>query len=250
MLNTQEEFRNYCLRKLGQPVIMINLDQTQVDDAIDDAILKFVEYHRDGYEEFAYVYTFPTEEAAQSRTIDIPADLGIDDIVQVIAPGSSVYGGRFDTYAWQAGAAITSPVSGGWANTSLVEFTTMMQRLSDLNSVLGELFPFRFSKYKRRISLMFKVSNGEAVAFRTYRRIDPRVTDNEYAWNEPWLKSYATALIKERWGNVLIKTTGIVLVGGVQLNGQYILDSAKEEIQRLEEELKRTHQEPIEFMVG
>jgi len=147
LISTQSEFAAYCLRKLGEPVIQVNLDTTQIDDAIDDAIFKFTEYHRDGYEEHYFAYTFQTAQDAETRTISVPENLGIDDIVSVISPGSSAITNRFDTYAWQAGAAINSPISGGWANTSLQDYTAMMQRLADLNAVLGDVFPFRFSTF-------------------------------------------------------------------------------------------------------
>lgn len=250
MLTNEAEFTAYCLRKLGAPVIQINLAPEQIEDCVTDAIAKFVEYHRDGYEEYYYTYTFQDQASADSRIIDIPQDLKIDDVVEVIPAGTSIYGGRFDTYAWQAGAAITSPVSGGWANTNLQDFTVMMQRLADLSATLSEVFVFKFSKYKRRITLMFKVNSGETVAFKTYKRIDPREIGNEDAWNEIWLKEYATALMKERWGNVLSKMNGLRLVGGVELNGAEILNSAKDEIEKLELELKKAHQEPCAFFIG
>lgn len=250
MLSNQNDFIQYCLRKLGHPVIMVNLDQTQMVDAVEDAILKFVEYHRDGYEEHYFTYQFTSQAAADSRTIPIPENLGIDDVVEVIPSGTSVMQGRFDTYAWQAGAAITSPVSGGWANTSLQDYSIMMQRFADLNVVLGEIYPFRFSKYRREAKLNFMVSENEYVSFKTYRRIDPRVAGNEDAWNDPWLKAYATAKIKERWGNVMTIVNGLRLVGGIEMNGADILASARDEIEALEVELKRGHQEPIDFMVG
>lgn len=250
MLTNQSDFIEYCLRKLGHPVIMVNLDNTQMVDAVEDAILKFVEYHRDGYEEHYFSYQFMSQTEADSRVIPIPEDLGIDDVVEVIPAGTSVMQGRFDTYAWQAGAAITSPVAGGWANTSLQDFSVMMQRFADLNVVLGEIYPFRFSKYRREVRLNFMVSENEVVSFKTYRRIDPRVAGNEDAWNDPWLKAYATAKIKERWGNVLTIVNGLRLVGGIEMNGADILASARDEIEALETELKRGHQEPIDFMVG
>jgi hypothetical protein len=247
-ITTITEFKDYCLRKLGSPVIQINLDDTQITDAIEDAILKFVEYHRDGSEEYFLTYTFPDDVTAATRKITVPE--GVDDVVKVISPGSSIYGGRFDTYAWQAGAAITSPVTGGWAQTSLQDFTVMMQRLADLSVVLSEVFPFKFSKYHKEIELLFKVNAGEVLAFQTYKRIDPRDTGNEYAWNDFWLKDYATAKIKERWGNVLNKLQGVRLPGGVELNGAQMLQEAKEEIRELEDQLKKGHQEPIDFFVG
>ena len=41
---------DYCLRRLGFPVIEINVDDDQVEDRIDDALQYFQEYHFDGVE--------------------------------------------------------------------------------------------------------------------------------------------------------------------------------------------------------
>ncbi len=48
---TRATFKNYCLRRLGFPVIDINVDDDQVDDRIDDALQFFEDYHFDGVEE-------------------------------------------------------------------------------------------------------------------------------------------------------------------------------------------------------
>ena len=47
---TRAEFKTYCLRRLGFPVIEINVDDDQVDDRIDDALAFFNDYHYDGTE--------------------------------------------------------------------------------------------------------------------------------------------------------------------------------------------------------
>ena len=47
---TKEEFKKYCLRRLGDPVIEINVDDDQVDDRINDSISYFHDYHFDGTE--------------------------------------------------------------------------------------------------------------------------------------------------------------------------------------------------------
>ena len=48
---TKEELADYCLRRLGYPVIDINVDQEQVMERIDDALDKYYDYHFDGTEE-------------------------------------------------------------------------------------------------------------------------------------------------------------------------------------------------------
>ena len=35
---TRAEFKEFCLRKLGKPVIEINVDDQQVEDRIDEAL--------------------------------------------------------------------------------------------------------------------------------------------------------------------------------------------------------------------
>jgi len=38
---------NYCLRKLGEPVIEVNVDEDQVEDKVDDALQVYQEFHSD-----------------------------------------------------------------------------------------------------------------------------------------------------------------------------------------------------------
>jgi hypothetical protein len=46
----RRELINWCLRKLGAPVIDINLDEDQIEDRIDEALRYFRDYHFDGVE--------------------------------------------------------------------------------------------------------------------------------------------------------------------------------------------------------
>ena len=55
---TRTEFKDYCLRKLGKPVIEINVDDDQVEDRIDEALKYYYDYHFDGTEKQYYRHTF------------------------------------------------------------------------------------------------------------------------------------------------------------------------------------------------
>jgi len=46
-VTTRTGLIDYCLRRLGAPVIEINVDPDQVDDRIDDALQFYQEYHSD-----------------------------------------------------------------------------------------------------------------------------------------------------------------------------------------------------------
>ena len=54
-ITTRANFKQYCLRRLGFPVIEINVDDDQVEDRIDDALQYWQDYHFDGLQKIYYV---------------------------------------------------------------------------------------------------------------------------------------------------------------------------------------------------
>jgi hypothetical protein len=65
-----------------------------------------------------------------------------------------------------------------------------------------------------------------------------------------FLKEYATALIKEQWGQNLIKFEGMQLPGGVQLNGRQIIEDARQEIELIRQRIYNEYDTPPDFFVG
>ena len=51
---SRDDLIQYALRKLGHPVVEINLDEVQIDDAVDDAFQMWRTYHCDSYQR-AYI---------------------------------------------------------------------------------------------------------------------------------------------------------------------------------------------------
>jgi hypothetical protein len=64
------------------------------------------------------------------------------------------------------------------------------------------------------------------------------------------LKRYATAIIKKQWGMNLIKFNGVLLPGGVQLNGRQIYEDALREIEEIEYSLKTEYEIPPLDLIG
>lgn len=50
------EFRQYCLRQLGKPVLRVNVDDDQIEDCIDYALQFYWDYHFDGTEKVYFKY--------------------------------------------------------------------------------------------------------------------------------------------------------------------------------------------------
>ena len=68
---TRRQFKDYCLRRLGFPVIDINVDEDQVEDRIDDALQFFEDYHFDGVEKLFMKHKI-TDEDISRRWIYVP----------------------------------------------------------------------------------------------------------------------------------------------------------------------------------
>ena len=78
------ELKEYCLRKLGKPVIDINLADEQMNDMIDESIQMFQEYHFDGTEVDYY-----TEQVTASTLTFASSATGTFTAGETITGGSS-----------------------------------------------------------------------------------------------------------------------------------------------------------------
>ena len=71
---TRSEFKAYCLRKLGAPVIEINVEDDQVEDRIDEALKYYWDYHFDGTERIYYKHLI-TSNNISDKYIILPENI-------------------------------------------------------------------------------------------------------------------------------------------------------------------------------
>ena len=64
---SRTELKEYCLRRLGKPVLQINVDDTQVEDLIDESIQYFNERHFDGVERMFLKHKFTAAEITRFK---------------------------------------------------------------------------------------------------------------------------------------------------------------------------------------
>ena len=68
-------------------------------------------------------------------------------------------------------------------------------------------------------------------------------------WDDRFLKKYTKALIKYQWGSNLSKFAGVQMPG-VTLDGPRIMEEAKAEIDKIEEEMQVLNVLPNEIYMG
>ena len=59
-----------------------------------------------------------------------------------------------------------------------------------------------------------------------------------------------TALFKRQWGSNLSKFNGVVMLGGVTLNGEQVYQQAQDDIEKLEREVRESYDLPVDYMIG
>jgi len=81
--STRQGLIDYCFRKLGAPVLEINVDDDQVDDLVDDTIQYYNERHYNGIERMFLKYKITQDD------IDRGTAKGTDGVGIVTTTGTS-----------------------------------------------------------------------------------------------------------------------------------------------------------------
>ena len=138
------------------------------------------------------------------------------------------------------------------ANTSVLYYNMIQTHLSLIDEILVGQKPVRFNRHTDKIYVDMDwnedISADEYLVFEAYRILDPSTYSDIY--NDMFLKKYLTALIKLQWGNNLSKFAGVQMPGGVTLDGVRIMEEARTEIEKIEEEMSLRYELPVNFMTG
>jgi hypothetical protein len=243
--STRDQFKQYCLRSLGAPVVEINVDDDQVEDRIDQALRYYWDYHFDGSEKAYYKHQV-TDQDKTNRYITLPENIiGAVSIFNIGDPSmraNDIFNIRYQI-ALNDLYTLTS--------VSLVPYYMAMQHLATVSDLLVGKQPIRYSRHKNKlyVDMDWTVINaGEFLVVEAYEIVDP--TTYSDVWGDRWLSTYATALIKRQWGNNLKKFTGMQLPGGISFNGQQIYDEANDEIIALEKDMVTNLSLPVMDMIG
>jgi len=248
--NSRSTFKDYCLRKLGFPVVEMNLDDDQVEDRIDEALDLFRTFNFDSMEK-TYLKHLVTDGDIANNYISVSDDvIGINKIFTLsatqVGPGGSLSFNMFDlTYQLRLNELYD------FTSADYVYFSLANQHLRTMEMLfIGEV-PIRFNKHAGKLYLdspwKRKLTAGQYFIAECYVVLPE---SNTKLWNDVWLKRYGTALIKQQWGSNLKKFAGVQLPGGIVLNGQQIYDEATKECADLEVELRDMYEEPPMFEVG
>lgn len=275
---TRQQLIDYCLRRLGYPVLEINVDDDQIDDLVDDALQYFQERHFDGVERMYLKHKLTQEDLDRGRAKNTD---GVG-IVTTTATSTNVSGyGTVTSDFYETSNFIqipdsvigiekifkfdTSSISGGmfsikyqlflndlyyFNSVELLQYSMTKSYLEDIDFLLTTDKQIRYNKRQDRLYLDIDwgaQSLDTWFIIDCYRILDPDTFTNVY--NDSFLKKYLTSLIKRQWGQNLIKFRGVKLPGGIELNGREIYEDAERELADLKQRMSTEYElPPLDFI--
>ena len=277
--STRQGLIDFCLRRLGAPVLEINVDDDQLDDLVDDAIQLFNERHFDGVERMYLKYQFTQEDIDRGLAKNTDGT----GLVTTTATSTNIAGYGTTTNTWYETSNFlqvpdsvigiekifkfdTSTLSGGmfsikyqlflndlyyFNSVELLQYAMVKSYLEDIDFLLTPDKQVRFNKRQDRLYLDVdwkSIDKDEWIILDCYRALDPDSFTQVY--NDPFLKLYLTALIKRQWGQNLIKFRGVKLPGGIEMNGREIYDDANREIESIRSRMASEYELPPYDFVG
>jgi hypothetical protein len=253
IVSSRQGLIDYCLRRLGQPVVEINIDEDQLEERVDDALEFFQEYHFDGVEK-VFLKHIITQDNITNEYIEMgnpatPVGGPIVSVVRVLPiPAFDSFSGGFFNEEYQMRLNDLNNFSG----SSLIQWSMTLRNFSEIEQLFSITPTMLFNRKQDRLYLecdwVNKFSVNDILVVEAYRILDP--TQYTEVYNDMFLKKYCTALIKRQWGENLKKFTGVVLPGGITLDGKTIYDEAVEEINKIEEEMSLKYELPADGYVG
>jgi len=240
---TKAQFKEHCLRRLGKPVIEINVDEDQVDDRVDEAIDYYWDFHYDGIEQCYYKWQI-TEQNKTDRYLTVPENIvGVVDLFDI---GDATSTNNLFNIRYQIALNDLYDLS----RYELVPYYMNFQNIRMIEEILVGKQTFKYNKHANQLHIEMdwnRINAGDYIIAKAYKIMNPETYADVY--KDRWLLRYASALIKKQWGTNLTKFEGMQLPGGLTFNGGKIYDDAVAEIDKLEEEI-RTLQYPPEDMIG
>jgi hypothetical protein len=252
VIATRQGLIDYSLRRLGEPVIEINVDEDQIEDKVDDALQVYQEFHDDATIRLYYEHVMTSADIT-NKYITIPSSiLYVTKMFPVNT--SMVQSSNFFSFQYQFAMSDMQNMTGaGGLGGGMAYLEQVQQFMSLIDMKINGLPLINFSRRSNRVYLHSDISDGQIkegghIALEVYQIVDPAV--NGSIWNDMFMKDYTTSLIKEQWGQNMSKFEGMQLPGGITISGRQILEEAKGEITELRERMRLEQELPPEFFVG
>ncbi|MGH7744864.1 MAG: hypothetical protein ACREQ5_08655 [Candidatus Dormibacteria bacterium] len=225
------------------------MDDDQVEDRIDEAVLMFQTFHMDGSQQM-YTSHKVTANDVTNHYVQMDANtIGVTRIFTLTGSSTNSEGnGGFNMFDINYQIRLNELYD--YTAGDYVYFEIANQHLRMLEMLFTGEIPIRYNKYTNLLYIdaiwesRFPINSYFIIE--VFTKLPPTGTQ----YGDPWLMDFTYALLKRQWGENLKKFNSIALPGGMVLNGQQIWSEADAECQRLEKKVREEYEIPAQMLFG
>jgi hypothetical protein len=246
-VKSKQDLKQYILRRLGYPVVNVEVTDDQLEDIIYETLQKYFQFAYGGTQlRFGVIvptkdnqreFRLPFEVNSVLRVYDytfMAMNTNIQDPFSI----NYIVARDFLNFSFFKGDLLTWELVKEFIETLDIKYNVKIE--FDFNPVTKILYFINTStvKDKKYGIIYYEIPDID----------DPEI--EEYIYDNRWIKEYATELARYQWGVNLTKYEGTMLPNGMQLNAEQIKQDALQTIEQLQNELIDTYQLPPDFFLG
>lgn len=248
MITTKQELADYIKKRLGEPMICVNVTDEQIGFCISEAIAVFNDYADDSYQQLLFNLEI-TQDVLDNGYLTVPNS--IYEVDKVFNSQGVLYNGSDpllpnnlikvpliqSAYNLNNGNSVV-----GENDWSITDYTLSMQNLESWDKALDAIPDWDFNKHTHKLYLRDNLEEyelGHLIGIMAKDMIlnedcdlaDPTVSE---LYNNNILKRLCVALVKNQWADNLSKFGGVKMPGGIEFNASEM----KQDADKLWEEAK------------
>lgn len=233
---TKENLVAYIKRKLGDPVIRIEIDDTQVNDCIEEALTVFYDQHFYGVDAGILLLdlvvgqkTYILDDAIKEVKFIYPSSTFLnDENLLVDLPETMLSSGDY------------------YNNVDIPSLENWFQEREMVHDYVQRSLLYTFNSSTKELSLYVTPTQAKQVALHVFKI----PSNTEKIYDDLWFKKYVVSLAGLQWAVNIGKYGGAPLPGGATLNYSEIESRYTAQKEAAEEELYEKYTEPIDFLIG
>jgi len=246
--NQYTEVLTYIRKRLGEPVVKVNMSDEQIYDRLADALQFFKDWNEDGTTK-EYISHIITQDDINNRSIQCSNN--VVEVIQVFHPLQIDKNIMTDiTYNIRHQLNFSEFMLSSYSG-AFTEYNLLQMKISEITDMFQTEKAIRYNRYTNTLhweeDFQRVYDSGMYMVYEAYVVVDPEIygrilTDRK-------VLGLASAYAKKQWGEILSKFSDVPMLGGVKLNAPKILDEGIREVEKFEDIIRRESQPPG-FFVG
>lgn len=237
-IDTRQKLIQYIRERCGEPLIKVEITDSQINYIINDTILKYSEFAYDGQDVKSMLIPI------FSGVKEYKLDNRISSILDLRVSRRTTSVAMAGLYTVPPGY---TPTLNSTAIMKLADFETTLVNISRFDNMFDIRPNYYFNSNNKIITFLEDMEGYPNALIQVALEYEPAEIDLIY--NHPWIKDMATAQSKLQWGNNIGKYSG-TLINGNTINFADIKSEAQTDIDRLNEELLTRWSPPLGITVG